>query len=249
MIFDTRKLSKAALAITVGFSLWSGTAIAQSAQLDADFDQKVREALLRNPEIILEVFHLLEANEEAAQAKKDRAVIARVSDQLFDGLDPTKPILVEFQDYNCGYCRRVHPTVMSLKEANPDLQVVIMETPVLGQESVDAAKTALALKALKGEAAYQEFSDALMSLRGNTNPKTTSKLLSQLGHDPSAVSNAVAEGLGSQDLERAQRIFSILGGRGTPFFVGPSGIVPGAASADRLLEIATADAEGSANTN
>ena len=96
---------------------------AEVGKTSEPFDQRVRETLLRHPEILLEVFALLEAQEEAGQVPTDPERIAKVADTLFAGLDPQKPILVEFLDYNCGYCRQVHPAVHALRRENPALQL------------------------------------------------------------------------------------------------------------------------------
>ncbi|MDC0660638.1 DsbA family protein [Leisingera sp. SS27] len=251
---NTMKLSnktwgKAVLAAAVGLSLLGAPAAAETPQTDSEFDQRVRDALLRNPDIILEVFALLEAKEEAAKTVKDQELIAKVAGELFEGLDPEKPILVEFQDYNCGYCRRAHPVVASLKETMPDLQLVLMETPVLGKESTFTAKAALALKALKGVDAYREFSDAMMSVQGKANAATTIRTLAELGHDPEEIAAAVQEGVGAEDLEKAKRMAEALGATGTPYFVGPGGIIRGAAPADRLQAITNAQGTGETAAN
>ncbi|NSY40692.1 thioredoxin fold domain-containing protein [Leisingera sp. ANG59] len=240
MILSNKPWRKAVLAAAVGLTMTTAPAAAETPQADFEFDQRVRDALLRNPDIILEVFALLEAKEEAAKAVKDQELIAKVADELFQGLDLEKPILVEFQDYNCGYCRRAHPVVASLKETMPDLQLVIMETPVLGKESTFTAKAALALKALKGMDAYREFSDAMMSVQGKASAATTIRTLVELGHDPEEITAAVNEGIGADDLEKAKRLAAALGATGTPYFVGPGGIIRGAAPADRLQVITNA---------
>ncbi|MFY0312656.1 DsbA family protein [Leisingera sp. D0M16] len=126
----------------------------------------------------------------------------------------------------------------------PDLQLVLMETPVLGKESTFTAKAALALKALKGVDAYREFSDAMMSVQGKASAATTIRTLAELGHDPEEVTAAVQEGLGAEDLDKAKRLAAALGATGTPYFVGPGGIIRGAAPAERLRKITNAP-EGS----
>lgn len=249
MILSNTTWGKAVLAAAVGFTILGTPAAAETPQTDFEFDQRVRDALLRNPDIILEVFALLEEKEEAAKAVKDQELIAKVADELFEGLDPERPILVEFQDYNCGYCRRAYPVVASLKETMPDLQLVIMETPVLGKESEFTAKVALALKAVKGMDAYREFSDAMMSVQGKASAATTIRTLAELGHDPEEITASVNEGIGTDDLEKAKRLAAALGATGTPYFVGPGGIIRGAAPADRLQAITAAPETGETVAN
>ncbi|KIC21349.1 DsbA family protein [Leisingera sp. ANG-Vp] len=245
MILSNKPWRKAVLAAAVGLTMTTAPAAAETLQTDAEFDKRVRDVLLRNPDIILEVFALLEAKEEAAKAVKDQELIAKVAGELFEGLDPEKPILVEFQDYNCGYCRRAHPVVASLKDTMPDLQLVLMETPVLGKESTFTAKAALALKALKGVEAYRDFSDAMMSVQGKANATTTIRTLIELGHNAEEITAAVQAGVGAEDLKKAKRLAAALGATGTPYFVGPGGIIRGAAPADRLQAITSAAGTGS----
>ncbi len=244
MNLSNKSWGKALLAAAVGLALTTAPAAAEAPQSLPEFDSQVRDVLLRNPEIILEVFALLEQKEQASKALKDQEIVASVADELFAGLDPEKPILVEFQDYNCGYCRKVHAEVQTLKTENPDLQVVIMEMPILGTGSDFTAKVALALKELKGEAAYQEFSDEMMTMPGQANAVSALKKLAMLGHDPEELAAAAKAGVGSEDLEKATRMAAAVGATGTPYFVGPSGIIRGAANADQLKKIAIpADAQ------
>ncbi|WP_171182156.1 DsbA family protein [Ruegeria sp. HKCCD8929] len=202
-----------------------------------EFIEQVRQALLQRPEIMLEVFALLEEQQSAQEAVADLEIVASVADELFEGLDPGKPILVEFQDYNCGYCRRVHANVAELKAQRPDLQVVLLETPVLGDASRHAAEVALALKATEGVEAYERFADALMTLQGNADPVSVRATLIDLGFDAEAVIQAAGEGVGSDDLKRSERLARQVGARGTPYFVGPGGIVRGFGSPEDLSAI------------
>ena len=68
--------------------------------------------------------------------------------------------LVEFFDYRCAYCRRVVPSMQALLDEDPELRVVFKELPVLGRDSVRAARAALASRTQGG---YVPFHFALMS--------------------------------------------------------------------------------------
>ncbi|WP_299775753.1 DsbA family protein [uncultured Tateyamaria sp.] len=214
----------------------------ENTTYDADFVEKVERVLLENPEIILKVFEVLERHQAEQVAYADKDLIADVSKELFAGLDLNRPILVEFQDYNCGYCRRIHPTVAQLKRDMPDLQMVLLELPVLGEASVFTAKAALALKALEGEDAYEVFANAMMVQGDTADPASVRRTLASLGFDPEAVITAAEQGIGGEDLDRAARLARAIGASGTPFFVGPGGIVRGAGSADDLKSITSTSA-------
>lgn len=210
---------------------------AEVGEISDPFDQRVRETLLRHPEILLEVFALLEAQQEAGQVPTDTEMIAKVADSLFAGLDPQKPILVEFLDYNCGYCRQVHPVVSALRAQSPELQFVVLQMPILGEGSRYAAEAALALKALEGEAAYLAFSDALMTEMAPVTVASVLRILNNLGHDTETVTQAIRSGLAADALRQTASTAETLGIAGTPYFVGPGGIVRGAGSARQLEAI------------
>ncbi len=84
--------------------------------------------------------------------------------------------LVEFFDYNCGYCRRALSDTEALLKSDPKLRVVLKEMPVLGEGSHDAARVAVALHAQAPEK-YLDFHrrDAwLRRVRPTARPRSTS---------------------------------------------------------------------------
>jgi protein-disulfide isomerase len=92
----------------------------EAAELD-QFERRVREYLLRNPEVIMEALQILQERQRAAEAEGLKRTIAERSDEILN--DPAAPVggnpagdvtLVEFFDYNCPYCRKVAPTMVEL---------------------------------------------------------------------------------------------------------------------------------------
>ena len=49
-----------------------------------------------------------------------------------------KVTIVEFYDYNCGYCKRAQDDMLALTAADPDLRFVLKEFPILGPDSQKA---------------------------------------------------------------------------------------------------------------
>src|ERR671919_854582 len=134
-------------------------------ELDA-FEQRVRDYLLKHPEVIMEALQILQARQKAAEAENLKRAIAERSEEILN--DPAAPVggnpsgdvtLVEFFDYNCPYCRRVAPTVVELGESDPDLRPVYKEYPILGPGSQFAARAALASRR---QGKYVAFHNALM---------------------------------------------------------------------------------------
>ncbi len=149
----------AALAV-LGCQATDGTG--QTAQADeggdqAAFDQRVREALLRNPQWLDEV--------EALQVQ--RLVMADTRSPTLGR--PDAPItLVAFADYRCPFCRQSEEWLFRVAAADPDVRIVFKEFPILGPQSIEAAAAALAAQR---QGRYVEMHRALMDVQGEMTPQ------------------------------------------------------------------------------
>lgn len=154
-ISNLRRLGRAAALITGlvgGIAALPVAAAAQTATTDkAAVEKIVRDYILANPEIITEALQLLQAKKKLAEAAADRQMLAANRAQLVS--DPTSPVggnakgdvtVVEFFDYRCGVCKRVHPIVDQLVKTDPNIRRVYKEWPILGPNSVLAARAAIA---------------------------------------------------------------------------------------------------------
>jgi protein-disulfide isomerase len=103
---------------------------------------------------------------------------------------------------------------------------------------------ALALEETKGDEAYLRFSDAMMSMEGQANAASVLRVLAEQGHDPEAIAEASKQGAGKEALQKAQRLARHLNVRGTPSFVGPSGLSRGMLSLEDLAALSV-NGEGS----
>lgn len=137
----------------------------------SEIEQIVKDYILQHPEVLIESVRQYQERERAAQHLKSKQTIAsRQSDLLRDPTSPaTKPMaanpdgqitMVEFFDYKCGFCKKVNPVVMKLLADNPNLRLVFKEFPILGPESVTAAKAGLAAQK---QGKYVQFHQAMMA--------------------------------------------------------------------------------------
>ncbi len=141
--------------------LTAGTAVTASAQSadgagvsaahKAEFEKIVRDYILKNPEIITEAIQILQAKKQVAEARADKELLASNRATLIS--DPASPVggnpkgdvtIVEFFDYRCGVCKRIHPIVDELLKTDPNIRRVYKEWPILGPNSVLAARAAIA---------------------------------------------------------------------------------------------------------
>lgn len=194
------------------------------AQQDA-VDARIRAYLLENPEIIIEALDVLEARQAEQRAESDAELIRRHAGEIFsDGVSPVlgaesgAVTLVEFFDYRCGYCKRAHPMLEAAIAANPDLRVVIKHFPVLGPDSVHAARAASAASRLDADK-FPAFNDAMISFRGDLNEAAVKRLAAQAGYDLEVLSQAMNDQAVANELRDNLELGRILQVTGTPSFV------------------------------
>jgi protein-disulfide isomerase len=213
----------------------------------AELGAQVRAYLLANPGVILEVFKLLEQQEAEKKAGRSRDLLMRYHADLFDGAgasvadgvmgNPAGIVqVVEFFDYQCGYCKASAAELKTAMDGRTDVAVILKEFPILGPASETASRLALAIKAEHGDAAYLGFHNALLAHRGNLNDETMTLLVEAAGYDHAALT---ARGRASDITEKLtanRKLAADLGINGSPAFVFRDELVGGMMNADRLTE-------------
>jgi protein-disulfide isomerase len=203
----------------------------KAAELDP-FEQRVREYLLKNPEVIMEALQILQERQRAAEAENFKRTIAERSDEILN--DPAAPVggnpegdvtLVEFFDYNCPYCRRVAPTVADLEEADPNLRIVYKEYPILGPGSQFAARAALASRR---QSKYVPFHNALMQATEQVTEEIVMEIARAVGLHLEQLRSDMQDPAIEAAIARNLQLADALGINGTPSFVIGDRAVPGA---------------------
>lgn len=209
-----------------------------AADEEAAFDQQVRDALLRNPSIILEVFALLEAEEAADAVAADDTLIAEFGERLFDGAPDDAPVLVEFFDYNCGYCKRGAGEVDQAAADLDGLQLLHMQFPILGDGSVALARSMLGLRKVHGDDAYFRVHHELMADDGRMKANFNA-YLEQSGFDVAQINDVAQSENVTVQLSEAQQLALALSISGTPAYVTRSRILRGYVEASTLTDAIT----------
>jgi protein-disulfide isomerase len=212
-----------------------------SAGQKAEIETIIKDYLLQKPEILREAMGVLEAREAAAEAKAREKVVSDSSGALFAAAnqavigDPRGKItLIEFFDYNCGYCKRALSDLTRLMKDNPDLRVVLRDFPILSPNSVEAAEIANAfLRQFQGEK-FWEFHQKLLRSRGPVGKAEALAVAKDLGADMDKLAkDAAAPGLTS-GIEESGKLAKSLQVTGTPTFVIGKEVVVGAVGYDAL---------------
>ena len=128
-------------------------------------------------------------------------------------------IMIEFFDYNCPWCRRSAGELAALLAAEPDLAYVLMNYPVLGPASVEAARVALGSLQLRGGQDYIAFHLALFGLRGPVDGRRAVSAARGLGLDEARLTALAAGAPTARVLDETLRLGASLGLAATPSFV------------------------------
>ena len=206
------------------------------------------EAILENPEIVMEAVAILREREEAAQAASAAAAIAELRPML--EADPNAPVLgnpegdvtvVEFFDYNCPYCKQASGEVKALLAADADVRLVYREWPILGEGSVYAARAALAARE---QGKYEEFHWALMEDRARKDEAGVLRIAEAVGLDVERLKADMESEAVMSHIAQSMAMAESLGFTGTPSFVIGGQAVFGLVPQDQLAAfVAEARAE------
>jgi protein-disulfide isomerase len=183
----------------------------------------VHDYLIQHPQVVVEVFQILQDQQQAQVQQRAQAAIQANNKQIFETV--TSPIvgnpqgkvnLVEFLDYQCGHCKKMQPTIDKLVQSNPELRVVIKELPIFGTESEFAAKAALAAQK---QGKFYQMHNALLQVKEPLTQDRVLKLAADNGLNVQQLqadmnSEAVVQELRSNvALEKALELV------GTPVFI------------------------------
>ena len=205
-------------------------------------ERLIREYLLAHPELLVEMSNRLRAQQEQAGAQRVKEVVAARRAELLS--DPNSYVvgnasadvtIVEFFDYQCGYCKRVHPSLTTLLQRDPGVRLVLKELPVLGPASEMAARAAVASLAQPGK--YHAFHTALMQNQGSLDEASVLAIAGRAGVDVTKLSAEMKSDRVASVIKANRELAAALGVNGTPAFVIGDRLVPGAVSLERLVEL------------
>ena len=211
-----------------------------SAQRD-EIEQIIKDYLLKHPELLEDVSAELEKRRQVAEAEKAKSAIQNHSDALFNsprqvtvGNTQGDVTLVEFFDYNCGYCKRALADLMDLMKGDGKLKVVLKEFPVLGPGSVEAAQVAVAARMQdRTGKKYLDFHQRLLSGRGQADKARALAAAKEAGFDMARIEKDMASEEIRATLNENLKLAEALGLNGTPsYVVGSVDFVVGAVGSD-----------------
>ncbi len=206
-----------------------------------EIGELVRAYIVSHPEVIQEALNALDQKQKDAETNAQKSALTSLSGNLVkaeNGVvlgNPNGDItLVEFFDYNCGYCKKSLTDIQALLKSDPKLRLVLRDFPVLGPDSVEASLVALAVrKQLKADQ-YMAFHQKLLSARGRVGKDTALQAARDLGADMTALTKDMESGEAKLLIEATMHAADALRIGGTPSFVVGDGVIVGAVGQDAL---------------
>ena len=211
----------------------------------SQIEQIVKEYLLSHPELLQDIMAELEKRQTAADVEKHRTAIKEHGPAIFTSAhqvnlgNPQGDVtLVEFFDYNCGYCRRAMSDMLELLKTDPKLKFVLKEFPVLGDGSVQAAQVAAAVRMQdkSGGKKYLDFHLKLLGGRGQADKARALAVAKEVGFDVARIEKDMASDEVKAQLQESFKLADALGLNGTPSYVVGSDVLVGAVGLETLKE-------------
>jgi protein-disulfide isomerase len=138
-------LGALAMALGAGGAVLAGSVQSPPVNTNdrAAIEKIVREYILTHPEILPEAMRNLEQREAKNAVSNSRKALETPFAGAWEGSANPDVTLVEFFDYNCGYCRAARPDIDRLLAEDPKIRIVYREVPILGPDSQKAARASL----------------------------------------------------------------------------------------------------------
>ena len=182
--------------------------------------------MMADPQILVDTSEALRDQQYAPVLAQHRAEIETPFATSWKGSAKPDVTLVEFYDYACPYCKASNPAIERLISEDPGLRVVYRELPILGQESVEAARLSLAASKAGH---FAQFHDAMWQA-GRPAPDTLAAASEAAGMPAKPVDSPDIEA----ELKKNFQIAGALGATGTPLFVIGNRVINSAVTYEEL---------------
>lgn len=205
-----------------------------------EFGEFIREYLIANPEIIQEAQAALEKKQAEEQAMAGSKAVERNRDAIFSspndvtlGNPKGDVTIVEFFDYNCGYCKHALADMNALLEKDKNIRFVLKEFPILGPDSLAAHRVADAFRKVKADK-YNEFHQTLLGGKGRATEARAIEVAASLGVPEADIRAMMEKSPADDSIRESYRLAQELGISGTPSYVIGNEPVFGAIGTDEL---------------
>ncbi|MBA3838193.1 MAG: DsbA family protein [Sphingomonas sp.] len=193
----------------------------------------VRDYLIRHPEVLVEASTALRRRESGKAIAADRRAITEPYGNAWSGNPAGDVVVVEYFDYNCGYCRASLPVIDQLVASDAKVRIIYRDWPILSDESATAARYSL-VAAEMGR--FRQFHEALYAA-GPVTDATIQQAVARAGLDLAKVRAAVDTPRIDAELERNLGTAKKLGLSGSPSWVIGDQVVSSALPLEELQRL------------
>ena len=214
-------------------------ASAFSAAQKDELKKLMREYLLEHPEVISEAITELDTRAEKTKADKRANVLVSRRQEI---LNPTEGTIignpkgdvtvVEFFDYNCGYCKSMFQAMVEILKEDTKMRLVLKEYPILGPSSVTASRAALASRK---QGKYSDFHLALLGYKGSLTDSVVMVIAQNVGLDTRKLQEDMKDPAITEILVKNHNLADELGVEGTPQVIVGDAFLPGAVPKEELV--------------
>ena len=215
---------------------FAGTPATQTSNFSTDqtrdIEKIVHDYLVAHPEVIVEAMRALDEKQASEEKARQENVIAENRKAIYDDPDsfvagnPNGNVtIVEFFDYQCGYCKRSFEPLMDTLRKDGNVRLVLKEFPILGPESLSATHAAIAAKR---QGKYFEFHQAMFRHKGGLTDAKIMEIAASVGIDTAKLRKDMADPAIEKQIERNYDLARALEIKGTPGFIIGDKVTAGA---------------------
>jgi protein-disulfide isomerase len=217
-------------------------AMALDDQQKKEMGEFIRDYLIQNPEVLIEAQNALESKQQAQRVDRSTKAVAENKEQIFSspadislGNPKGDVTVVEFFDYNCGYCKQALGDMDDILANDKNVRFILKEFPILGPDSIAAHRVANAVRLL-APAKYQQFHRTLLGGQDHASEKTAIAVAVSMGIDETAIRNSMVKEPNDDLVRQAYQLANSIGITGTPTYVVGDEAVFGAVGRDTIRE-------------
>ena len=204
----------------------------------------IKDYLVAHPDVLRAAIEALDKHDKQVAEDERQKAVSDQAGELFGskfqatvGNPKGSATLVEFFDYNCGYCKRALPDMMTLLKTDSNIKFVLKEFPVLGEGSVEAAHVAVAARMQDPTGKkYIDFHQKLLGGRGPADKARALAVAKEVGFDMPRLEKDMNSDEVKTTIDEDMKLADTLGVNGTPSYVIGNELVVGAVGLDALKE-------------
>jgi protein-disulfide isomerase len=225
--------------MVVAFSTFTPANAFDDAQ-KKEIGEIVKSYLMEHPEVLIEVQQALEKKQDEARMAQAKVAVEENEKLIFNapydlsvGNPKGKITVVEFFDYNCGFCKRAISDMDAIIKKNPDVRFVLKEFPILGQDSVAAHRVSDAFRHIAPEK-YGQFHRELLGGEEHATEGRALEVAASLGVSEEQIRAQMKKTNNEASVQQTYALAHKLGITGTPTYVVGDEAIFGAVGAEAL---------------